>query len=133
MTTYFSGVNQIGDDQARSKTIDPGFQRLADLPPLRGCSGGWRLFVSTSAIGVDDFRVTRARCLWIMLTASLVVMIRCLVPEKGTFGNCRSNSRLSTPESYCPCEAVSMLESASPMLKLAAFDRGGNSSNVLRN
>jgi hypothetical protein len=70
MTTYFSGVNQIGDDQARSKTIDPGFQRLADLPPLRGCSGGWRLFVSTSAIGVDDFRVTRARCLWIMLTAS---------------------------------------------------------------
>jgi hypothetical protein len=34
---------------------------------------------------------------------------------------------------YLPCEAVWILERASPMLKLAAFDLGGNSSNVLRN
>jgi len=70
MTTNFSGVNQIGDDQARSWIIDPGFQRLADLDHLRGCSGDWRLFVSTSNVGVDDFRVTKSLCLWIMFTSS---------------------------------------------------------------
>jgi hypothetical protein len=40
---------------------------------------------------------------------------------------CTASSR------HCPCDAVWILARASPMLKLAAFDLGGNSSKDLRN